>query len=101
MHGVLGGWEGVGKACYKVIILVVLLEERLCQKICLPAFLERSLVFVYCVLYWHLNLLLCQQLKASDEDFTTVFFLWLSLGEKSGVSLFHFHLLTPAASSPW
>lgn len=40
----------MGEGCYKVLILVVLLEERLCEKICLPAFLERNLVFVYCVM---------------------------------------------------
>lgn len=53
MCGVVCFWE-IGraweKACYKVIIFVVLLEERLCQKVPLLTFVERSLLFVYCVL---------------------------------------------------
>jgi len=59
----------MGKGWYKVIALMVLLEERLCEEVRLPALLERRLVFI--VSSWHLNLLLCQQLKASGEDFAT------------------------------
>lgn len=40
----------MGKGCSKVIILVGLLEEEVCQKAHLVAFLERNLVFIYLVL---------------------------------------------------